>query len=121
MEDPRFKGDVLDWRDEIAAAKPREADNRIILFGRLLSWAKKRHRISTNVLEGYERIYRTDRSDKLWLPEHIAAMQQVSNPEFWPLFLGALYTGLRQGDLRRLPTTRAVRQSPCSLRPVQPS
>ena len=103
MIDPRFAGDVLEWRDEIATSKPREADNRMILFGRLLSWAKKRHRISANVLEGYERVYRTDRSDKLWLPEHIAAMQDVASPAFWPLFLGALFTGLRQGDLRMLP------------------
>jgi hypothetical protein len=94
MEDSRFAGDALDWRDEIAAAKPREADNRMIIFGRLLSWAKKRHRISINVLEGYERVSRTDRSDKIWLPEQIAALQNVSSPEFWPLFLGALYTGL---------------------------
>jgi integrase len=103
MVDPRFAGDALEWRDEIAATKPREADNRIIIFGRVLSWAKKRHKISANVLEGYERIYRTDRSEKIWLPEHIAAMQQVATPEFWPLFLGALFTGLRQGDLRKLP------------------
>ena len=74
MTDARFAGDALEWRDEIAASKPREADNRMIVFGRLLSWAKKRHRISGNVLEGYERVYRTDRSDKIWLPEHIAVM-----------------------------------------------
>jgi integrase len=103
LADPRFAGDVLEWRDGIAALKPREADNRAIVFGRLLSWAKKRHRISANVLEGYERIYRTDRSDKIWLPEHIAAMREAASAEFWPLFLGALYTGLRQGDLRNLP------------------
>jgi integrase len=103
MADLRFSGDALEWRDEIAASKPREADNRMIVFGRLLSWAKKRHRISANVLEGYERVYRSDRSDKVWLPEHIAAMQDVASPEFWPLFLGALFTGLRQGDLRQLP------------------
>jgi integrase len=103
MEDNRFTGDVLDWRDEIAAAKPREADNKMIVFGRLLSWAKKRHRISVNVLEGYERLYRSDRSDKIWLPEHVAAIHRVASAEFWPLFLGALYTGLRQGDLRKLP------------------
>ena len=103
MADPRFAGDVLEWRDEIATAKPREADNRAIVFGRLLSWAKKRHRISANVLEGYERIYRSDRSEKIWLPDHIAAMQESATTEFWPLFLGALYTWLRQGDLRNLP------------------
>jgi integrase len=103
MADPRFAGDALEWRDEIAASRPREADNRIIVFGRALSWAKKRNRISANVLEGYERLYRTDRSDKVWLPEHIAAMQHGASPEFWPLFLGALFTGLRQGDLRKLP------------------
>ena len=103
MADPRFAGDALEWRDEIAASKPREADNRMIVFGRLLSWAKKRHRISANVLEGYERVYHTDRSDKIWLPEHIDAMHEVASTEFWPLFLGALFTGLRQGDLRQLP------------------
>jgi integrase len=103
MGDPRFAGDALEWRDEIASSKPREADNRMVVFGRLLSWAKKRQRISTNVLEGYERIYRSDRSEKIWLPEHITAMQQVASPEFWSLFLGALFTGLRQGDLRNLP------------------
>jgi integrase len=103
MADPRFAGDALEWRDEIAARKPREADNRMIVFGRLLSWAKKRHRISANVLVGYERLYRSDRSDKVWLPEHIAAMRQAARPEFWRLFLGALFTGLRQGDLRKLP------------------
>lgn len=103
MADPRFQGDVLYWRDEIAASKPREADNRIVIFARLLSWAKKRLLISANVLEGYERIYRTDRSDKVWLPEHIAAMKKASSTECWPLFLGALFTGLRQGDLRMLP------------------
>lgn len=103
MADPRFADDALQWRDEVARSKSREADNRMIVFGRLLSWAKKRHRITANVLEGYERIHRVDRSEKIWLPEHIATMGQVSTPEFWPLFLGAICTGLRQGDLRKLP------------------
>jgi integrase len=103
MADPRFAGDALKWRDEIAASRPREADNRMVVFGRLLSWAKKRHRISANVLERYERVYRMDRSDKIWLPEHIAAIQRTASPEFWPFFLGALFTGLRQGDIRKLP------------------
>lgn len=102
MADPRFAGDALEWRDEIATMKPREADNRMIVFGRLLSWGKKRHKISANVLEGYERVYRTDRSDKR-LPEQIAVMHKVARPEFWPMFLAGLYTGLRQGDLRKLP------------------
>src|SRR5689334_19645793 len=30
MADPRFAADVLEWRDEIASTKPREADNRIV-------------------------------------------------------------------------------------------
>jgi len=105
IQDPRFAGDVLDWRDEIATTRPREADNRVIVFGRLLSWAKKRHKISANVLAEYERIHSADRSDKIWLPEHIAVMQEVASAELWPVFLGALFTGLRQGDLRRLPSS----------------
>jgi integrase len=76
----------------------------MVVFSRLLSWAKTppRHKISANVLEGYERIYKVDRSDKLWLPEHIAVFQRVASPEAWSGFLTALHTGLRQGDIRRL-------------------
>ncbi len=103
MEDLRFLGDLMEWRDEIANSKPREADNRMVVLGRALSWAKKRQRLSANVLEGYERLHRSDRSDKLWLPEHIVAMHEVASPPLWSLFSGALHTGLRQGDLRKLP------------------
>src|SRR6266508_1486311 len=95
MSDHRFVGDVLEWRDEIATTKPRQADNRMIIFGLILAWGKKRHKIEANVLEGYERVYRTDRSDKIWLPEQIAVMQKLTRPEFWPMFLAGLHTGLR--------------------------
>ena len=35
LADSRFAGDALEWRDEIATQKPREADNRMIVFARL--------------------------------------------------------------------------------------
>lgn len=101
--DTRFAGDIYAWRDEIAATRPREADNRMVIFSRLLSWAKKRHLVNVNLLEGYERIHRSDRSEMIWLPEHIEAFQKVAAPEIWAVFLVALHTGLRQGNLCKLP------------------
>ena len=98
----RFAGDVLAWRDEIAKTRPREADNRVVVFGRVLSWAKKRNKIQVNILEGYQRLYRADRSEKIWLPDHIGELQKAAPPELWAVILVGLHTGLRQGDLRRL-------------------
>ena len=103
MADPRFGGDALAWRDEIAASKPREADNRMVVFARVLSWAKKRHLIAANCLDGYVRIHRANRAESIWLPEHVEAFQRAASPESWAVFFMALQTGLRQGDLRLLP------------------
>ncbi|MEQ8599905.1 MAG: tyrosine-type recombinase/integrase [Devosia sp.] len=103
LEDKRVRGDFMDWRDEILSVSgPREADNRISILSALLSWAADRTRIGHNHAIGIARLHKIDRSDKLWLPEHIEAFMSVASVEMQRALILALHTGQRQGDLRKL-------------------
>ncbi|MFG1287913.1 tyrosine-type recombinase/integrase [Xanthobacter versatilis] len=98
LEDKAFRRDVLRWHDAFSADKPREADNRVTILARVLSWAAKDGPLSVNVLDGFDRAYHGDRSEMIWLPEHVDAFMAVAESEMRL----ALHTGQRQGDLLRL-------------------
>jgi integrase len=102
LEDKKFRADVIKWHDDFSEAKPREADNRVAILARVLSWAAKDGPLKVNVLEGFERAYSNDRSDIIWLPEHVEAFLSVACPEMQLAMVLALHTGQRQGDIRRL-------------------
>lgn len=98
-----FARDVIHWRDAIAMrGAKREADNLLSALSRLASWAIECREIKENALEGIKRVYEVDRSDKLWLPEHVQLFRRQSSPEMETALLLAMHTGQRQGDLRRL-------------------
>jgi integrase len=93
----------MDWRDEVVTESgPREADNRISVLSALLSWAVDRTKMGHNHASGIAKIYQSDRSDKIWLQEHIEAFMDVAPVELQRALILALHTGQRQGDLRRL-------------------
>ncbi|MDQ0512704.1 tyrosine-type recombinase/integrase [Ancylobacter amanitiformis] len=102
LEDKAFRRDVLKWHDMFSAEKPREADNRVTILARILSWAAKDGPLDVNVLDGFDRAYQGDRSDKIWLPEHVEAFMAVATPEMQLGLVLALHTGQRQGDLLSL-------------------
>lgn len=102
LEDKEFRRDVLKWHDAFSADKPREADNRVTILARVLSWAAKDGPLNTNVLDGFDRAYQGDRSEMIWLPEHVDAFMAVASPEMQLGLVLALHTGQRQGDLLRL-------------------
>lgn len=102
IEDKAFRRDVLKWHDQFSADKPREADNRVTILARILSWAAKDGPIKVNVLDGFDRAYQGDRSEMIWLPEHVEAFMAVASPEMQLALALALHTGQRQGDLLRL-------------------
>jgi len=70
-------------------------------FLRLLTWAEDRGILLVNHLKDFRRLYHSDRSDLIWLPEHVDAFMKVAPIELTGLIL-ALHTGQRQGDLLRL-------------------
>lgn len=97
-----FRREVLAWHDEFSAEKPREADNRITVLARVLSWAASDGPVDTNVLASFDRAYDSNRSDLIWLPEHVEAFMAKAGPEMQLAFVLALHTGQRQGDIRKM-------------------
>lgn len=102
LEEREFRRDALRWRDKHAKKAPRQADYRIAVLARVLAWGADRGHLHVNVLSEVKRVYRSDRSELIWLPEHVETFVAVAPQEMqWALML-ALHTGQRQGDLLRL-------------------
>jgi len=97
-----FRRDVLSWHDDFSRDKPREADNRVTVLARVLSWAAKDSDLSVNVLDSFERAYSSDRSDKIWLPEHVSAFMAAADSHMQLAMALALHTGQRQADIRKM-------------------
>lgn len=102
LEDKAFRTDIIKWHDSFSETKPREADNRVAILARVLSWAAKDGPLSVNVLDGFERAYASDRSEIIWLPEQIEAFMAVASSEMQFAMVLALHTGQRQGDILHL-------------------
>ena len=104
LDDPRVRKEFLDWRETIARKSgEREADNRLSAISAMLTWATDRGHIVANHLRGFRRLYHVDRSEIIWLPEHIAAFMKVAPLEMQRALILGLHTGQREGDLLRLP------------------
>ncbi len=102
LDDRRMRGEFKAWRDTMAAT-PRKADYAWTTLARILSFGKDRGMIGTNPCEGGGRLYRADRTNKIWRDEHVAQFLQCARPELGLAMMLALWTGQRQGDLLRLP------------------
>jgi integrase len=106
LEDPRVKRDFMDWRAKVARSSgDREADNRLSVISAALTWAVDNGRLTANHLAGFKRLYHSNRADKIWLPEQIAAFMRVAPIEMQRAMIVALHTGQRQGDIRKLAWT----------------
>ena len=102
IADPKIRKRLLDWRDRMAKSSPRQADACFGVLRILLEWALNRGMISHNHATRPKKTYRADRSERLWLPEHLAAFRTVASPELRLALELALWTGQRQSDLLKL-------------------
>ncbi|MEM9584824.1 MAG: tyrosine-type recombinase/integrase [Pseudomonadota bacterium] len=101
FDDPSATQDLAEWRDEHPS--PRQGHMRLQVVSRLFSWGRSRGLTKANPTEPIQRVYKADRSDAIWSKDDLAAVLTHSTDEMrWAIKL-ALYTGLRQGDLLRLP------------------
>ncbi|MBR0925720.1 tyrosine-type recombinase/integrase [Bradyrhizobium diazoefficiens] len=104
LNDPRVRKDFLEWRERVARSSgAREADNRLSGISAMLTWAVDRGHLHANHVRGFKRLYHADRSEIIWLPEHIEAFMAVAPVEMQRALILALHTGQREGDLLRLP------------------
>ena len=74
----------------------------ITVAGAVLSWAYDAGRIGVNHLAKPGRLYESDRSKIIWLPEDIEAFMAAGYPELNMAVAFAMYTGQRQCDLLAL-------------------
>jgi integrase len=102
LADPRTRGILLEWRDELALSSKRGADYTFSVLAKILSTAKDRGKITVNPCERAGRVYHGTRVDSVWSEDDEAAFLATAAPHLHlPLLLG-LWTGQRQGDLLRL-------------------
>lgn len=103
LDDPRIRRELLEWRAKIAAESGnREADNRLSIISAMLTWAKDNAHVTHNHIAGFKRLYKSNRADAIWLPEHISAFIKVAPVELQRALVLALHTGQRQGDILAL-------------------
>ena len=104
LKDKRIKRDARQWRDGMVEKfGARQADLIFATARRIVSFGLKDGLLDVNHFSGIEAVYSADRSDIIWLPEHIETFW-ASNPEE-SLKLGlimGLNIGRREGDLIRL-------------------
>jgi len=105
IEDPKIRKRLLDWRDTMATTSPRQADATFGMLRILLEWARDRGMISHNHATRPKKVYHADRSDKIWLDEHLDAFRAVASAELKAALELALWTGQRQSDVLKMPWT----------------
>lgn len=101
IQTPRARGKFKQWRDTMAD-RPRTADYAWTTLARLLSFAKDRGMISTNVCERGGRLYKADRAEKIWTANDIERLMAVCSKDIQMALIMALWTGQRQGDMLAL-------------------
>lgn len=102
VDDPKIRKGLLDWRDTLAKKSPRQADATFGVLRIMLEWARNRGMIANNHATRPKKVYHADRSDKLWLPEHLEAFRAVAGPEMRLALELALWTGQRESDILAL-------------------
>ncbi len=101
LNDPRITGDFIAWRDQLPGNRQRDYAWSVLM--RIISWGRDRGLTTYRPPSRMKRTYKSDRADKIWLPEHIEEFRAVASQQLWWALVLALETGQRQGDLIRLP------------------
>lgn len=93
---------LLAWRDRYAGT-PKTADELAGVASKVMQWAVDRGELQLNPLAGFPRLYRVNRAEAVWESHHLATLLAHAAPEFAFVVRLAALSGLRLGDLIRLP------------------
>lgn len=95
---------LLRWRKRYAAT-PKTADDLLGAVSSVLKWAIDggEESVSVNPVAEFPRLYKSNRADVIWRPQDLALIEPHCAPELWLAVRLAANTGLRLGDLIKLP------------------
>lgn len=102
FESRQARGFLIKWRDSFAAT-PKTADERLGAVSAVLSWAADRGELAANPVKEFPRIYKVNRAELIWQPQHLAVLLRKAAPEFEHAVRLAALTGMREADLIRVP------------------
>jgi integrase len=98
----RVIGLFVDYQEEVGRDRPREADNRLTILSTVFSYAKSKGLIARNPLEGFGRLYRGNRAERIWTEVDVRIFMKGATVELQRAMILAIHTGQRYGDLVRL-------------------
>lgn len=102
---PAIRRDIRHWRDR-RKATPRMADLAKQVLSRVCSFIVEEGGLSLNPCEGISNLYSVDRSGIIWTDDDLDKLCKHASPEISYTARLAVLTGMRQGDLLRLPWSR---------------
>lgn len=105
FNDHRIRRDIMEWRDARAKQSLKQADYAMAVLRRTLQWAYDQGRLSINHAMRMGKLYRSNRSGKIWEKHEIDALLVAAHETVRWVFLLALDTGQRQGDLLKMAWT----------------
>lgn len=105
---------LTDWRDEMAET-PRAADYAIASVAKLFQWAASKGKTKAEPTKNIAKLHKANRSDIIWTDADLNAFCASAPEHLRQAVMLAAFTGLRQGDLLRLPW-RAVSDVAITLR-----
>jgi integrase len=103
LSDRRIKSDFRKWRDRLVKTLgKRQADYVFATCRRIVTFGMEEGKIEVNHLLDLKAVYTSDRSDMIWLPEHVEAFWRHARDEMKLALIMALNLGRRQGDLIKI-------------------
>lgn len=104
LESRRARKTLIDWRDQYKD-KPKTADELLGAISTVLQWAADRGEISANPVKDFPRLYKANRAEVIWEPEHLATLFAHADLEFEHAVRFAALTAIRESDLVDVPWT----------------
>jgi hypothetical protein len=101
-----FAADALAWHQELGKSSHRSADNLMSALCRVLSFAKEKRRIKFHPIPTFERLYKSERADKVWPAELQQKFISTARAAMVTAMVLVRNTAMRAKDIREFAWNR---------------
>jgi len=99
IESREFRGEIIDWQEEIGATAPRSADMHVSSFSIALGYAHRKGKILHNPAANTEALYQKSEAKEPWSQDDINNFLSDCPRKAEDAFRLGMLTGLRVSDL----------------------